>query len=67
MSYGPDWGDLERRRAEYVARILDGARAEDLPLQQPTKFELVLNLKTAKVLAVSIPSSVLVRADEVLE
>jgi putative tryptophan/tyrosine transport system substrate-binding protein len=67
LSYGPDWGDLERRRAEYVARILDGARAEDLPLQQPTKFELVLNLKTAKVLAVSIPSSVLVRADEVLE
>ena len=66
-SYGPDVVDQFRRAAAYVARILRGEKAGDLPVQQPTKFEFVINLKTAKALGIEIPSSVLTRADEVLE
>jgi len=67
MSYSPDRVDLWRRGAVYVDQILRGANPAELPVQQPTKFELVINLKTAKALGVKIPSSVLLRADEVIE
>ena len=67
MSYGPDFEDLYRRGAIYVDNILKGARPADLPVQQATKFELVLNMKTAKVLGLTIPQSVLLRAVEVIE
>jgi putative tryptophan/tyrosine transport system substrate-binding protein len=67
MSYGPDLLDLFRRPASYVDRILKGADPSELPIQQPTKFELVVNLKTAKALGIMIPESFLVRADEVIE
>jgi putative ABC transport system substrate-binding protein len=66
MSYGPSSPDLFRRAATYVDKILDGARPADLPIEQPTKFELLVNLKTAARLGVSIPSSLLLRADEVI-
>ena len=67
MSYGPSDADLFRRAAGYVDRILKGAKPRDLPVQQPTKFDLVVNLKTAKTLGLVIPESFLLRADKVIE
>jgi putative ABC transport system substrate-binding protein len=67
LSYGNDLTDSFRRAASYVDRILRGAKPAELPVQLPTKFEMVLNLKTAKALGLAVPRSILVRADEVIE
>jgi ABC-type uncharacterized transport system substrate-binding protein len=67
MSYGPSSRDTDRRAATYVHKILQGAKPADLPVEQPTKFELVLNLKTAKALGITMPPSLLLLADEVIQ
>jgi putative ABC transport system substrate-binding protein len=67
LSYGPDTADIFRRAASYVDRILRGEKPGDLPVQFPTKFEMVVNLKTAKALGLTMPQSILLRADQIIE
>ena len=67
MSYGPSFPAMDRRTAELVDKILRGAKPADLPVEQQTKFDLVINLKTAKALGLTVPESILLRADEVIE
>jgi putative ABC transport system substrate-binding protein len=67
LSYGPDLQDQFRRSAAFVDKIFKGAKPANLPVEQPTKFELVINLKTAKALGVNVPASILSRADQVIE
>jgi putative ABC transport system substrate-binding protein len=67
ISYGPNWLDQYRRAAAYIDRILKGEKPADLPVQAPVKYEMVVNLKTAKTLGFDLPATVLARADEVIE
>jgi putative ABC transport system substrate-binding protein len=67
MSYGPNWPAMWRRSADFVDKLLRGAKPGDIPVEQPTQFDLVINLKTAKALGLEIPASILARADEVIE
>ena len=67
LSYGPNLPDLHRRAADFVDKILRGTKAADIPVEQPTKFDLVINLITARALRLAVPAAVLARADEVIE
>ena len=67
MSYGPNYPDLFRRAGEYVDKVLRGAMPADIPVEQPTKFDLVINLTTAKALGLDIPAALIARADAVIE